>query len=500
MNDRIDSALGYKKADIVLRNAKYVNVFTNELLDGDIAIKDGYFVGIGDYEGNTEIDLRGKTVIPSFIDAHIHLESSIVSPYEFAKAVIPHGTTAVVADPHEIANVIGTDGIDYMLQSTADLPLDVFIMLPSCVPAIPGEENGATLTHHELVPYLRESRVLGLGEVMNCPGVLNKDFELIEKIESTLAYGKKIDGHAPGIVGKSLNAYITAGGTSDHECTTLDEALEKLRKGMWIAIREGTAAKNVEALVKLFDSKYHFRCMTCCDDKHPGDILKQGHMDYIVKKAVSLGANPILAIKTASINTAKHFKIPDIGAIGIGYKANFSVVDDIRALNILSVYKEGKEIYNADSGLTPFEPPKIDKKLMLRVKHTFNIKELLPVDFEIDSQEEYTVIGLHNKQITTEKIITSDVSDCAMLAVAERHKGTGHIGKCYLSGYGLKKGAIATSISHDNHNLIVAGKNAEDMAVAANCVRSNNGGFAIALDGKIIGQLALPLAGLMCDL
>ena len=499
MNDRIDSALGYKKADIVLRNTKYVNVFTNELLDGDIAIKDGYFVGIGDYEGNTEIDLRGKTVIPSFIDAHIHLESSIVSPYEFAKAVIPHGTTAVVADPHEIANVIGTDGIDYMLQSTADLPLDVFIMLPSCVPAIPGEENGATLTHHELVPYLRESRVLGLGEVMNCPGVLNKDFELIEKIESTLAYVKKIDGHAPGIVGKSLNAYITAGVTSDHECTNLYEALEKLRKGMWIAIREGTAAKNVEALVKLFDSKYHFRCMTCCDDKHPGDILKQGHMDYIVKKAVSLGANPILAIKTASINTAKHFKIPDIGAIGIGYKANFSVVDDIRALNILSVYKEGKEIYNADSGLTPFEPPKIDKKLMLRVKHTFNIKELLPVDFEIDSQEEYTVIGLHNKQITTEKIITSDVSDCAMLAVAERHKGTGHIGKCYLSGYGLKKGAIATSISHDNHNLIVAGKNAEDMAVAANCVRSNNGGFAIALDGKIIGQLALPLAGLMCD-
>lgn len=499
MNDRIDSALGYEKADIVLRNAKYVNVFTNELLDGDIAIKDGYFVGIGDYEGNIEIDLRGKTVIPSFIDAHIHLESSIVSPYEFAKAVIPHGTTAVVADPHEIANVIGTDGIDYMLQSTDGLPLDVFIMLPSCVPAIPGEENGATLTHHELVPYLREERVLGLGEVMNCPGVLNKDFELLEKIESTLAYGKKIDGHAPGIVGKSLNAYITAGVTSDHECTTLDEALEKLRKGMWIAIREGTAAKNVEALVKLFDEMYHFRCMTCCDDKHPGDILKQGHMDYIVKKAVSLGANPILAIKTASINTAKHFRIPNIGAIGIGYKANFSVVDDIRALNILSIYKEGKEIYNADSGLTYFEPPKIDKKLMLRVKHTFNIKELSAADFDIEKQDIYTVIGLHNKQITTEKILTSDVSDCVMLAVAERHKGTGHIGKCYLSGYGLKKGAIATSISHDNHNLIVAGKNTEDMAAAANCVRSNNGGLAIALDGKIIGQLALPLAGLMCD-
>ena len=499
MNDRIDSALGFIKADIVLRNAKYVNVFTNELLDGDIAIKDGYFVGIGDYEGIKEIDLNGRTVIPSFIDSHIHLESSIVSPYEFARAVIPHGTTAVIADPHEIANVIGTDGIDYMLQSTAGLPLDVFIMLPSCVPATPDDENGANLSHHELVPYLREERVLGLGEVMNAPGVINKDFELLEKITSTLAYAKKIDGHAPGVVGKDLNAYITAGVTSDHECTTLDEALEKLRKGMWIAIREGTAAKNLESLVELFDEKYHFRCMTCCDDKHPGDILKQGHMDYIVKKAVSLGANPILAIKTATINVAKHFRMPNVGAIGIGYKANFSVVDDIRALNILSVYKEGNEIYSRENGLIEFEPPKIDKKLLLRVKHTFNIKELAPSDFEIEKQPEYTVIGLQNGQITTEKIITSDVSDCAMLAVAERHKGTGHIGKCYLSGYGIKKGAIATSISHDSHNLIVAGRSAEDMAVAANCVRANNGGLAIALDGKVIGQLALPLAGLMCD-
>lgn len=500
MEGRINSALGYQKSDIVLRNAKYINVFTNELLDGDIAIKDGYFVGIGDYEGNIEIDLNGNTVIPSFIDGHIHLESSIVSPYEFARATIPHGTTAVVADPHEIANVMGTDGIDYMLQSTAGIPLDVFIMLPSCVPAMPDDENGATLTHHELVPYLREERVLGLGEVMNCPAVLNKDIEMMEKLTSTLAYGKKIDGHAPGVVGKDLNAYITAGVTSDHECTTLDEALEKLRKGMWVIIREGTAAKNLEALVRLFDEKYHFRCLTCTDDKHPGDIYHYGHMDYIIKKAVSLGANPILAIKTATINTAKHFGIHDVGAIGIGYKADFSIVDDIRALNILSVYKEGAEIYNCKTGLVSFDKPKVDKKLLLRINHTFNIKELKPSDFAIEKQQnEYTVIGLHNKQITTEKIVTSDISGCVMLAVAERHKGTGHIGKCYLSGYGLKKGAIATSIAHDAHNLIVAGKTEEDMAVAANCVRKNNGGFAIALDGKIIGELALPLAGLMCD-
>lgn len=499
MENRIDSALGYQKADIVLRNAKYINVFTNELLDGDIAIKDGYFVGIGDYEGITEIDLKGNTVIPSFIDGHIHLESSIVSPYEFARATIPHGTTAVVADPHEIANVMGTDGIDYMLQSTEDMPLDVFLMLPSCVPAMPDDENGAVLTHHELVPYLREKRVLGLGEVMNCPAVLNKDFEMIEKLTSTFAYGKKIDGHAPGVRGKALNAYITAGVTSDHECTNLDEALEKLRKGMWVIIREGTAAKNLEALIRLFDEKYHFRCMTCTDDKHPGDLYHDGHMDYIIKKAVSLGANPILAIKTATINTAKHFGIDNVGAIGIGYKANFSIVDDIRALNILSVYKDGKEIYNNNTGLVSFEKPKVDKKLMLRINHTFNIKELKPSDFSIEKQDKYTVIGLHNKQITTEKIVTSDVSDCVMLAVAERHKGTGHIGKCYLSGYGLKKGAIATSIAHDAHNLIVAGKTEEDMAVAANCVRNNNGGFAIALDGKIIGELPLPLAGLMCD-
>ena len=499
MKNRINSALGYEKADIVLRNAKFVNVFSNELLDGDIAVKDGYFVGIGDYDGLVEIDLKGKTVIPSFIDGHIHLESSIVSPYEFAKAAIPHGTTAVVADPHEIANVVGTDGIDYMLQITDGMPFDVYIMLPSCVPATPDDENGAELTHHELVPFLREPRVLGLGEVMNCPGVLNKDFELLEKIQSTLAYSKKVDGHAPAVVGKDLNAYITSGISSDHECTTLDEALEKLRKGMLIAIREGTAAKNLEALVGLFEEKYHSRCFLCCDDKHPGDILSQGHIDYIIKKAVSLGANPILAIKMATINTAKHFRMQNVGAIGIGYKANFSIVDDIRGLNILAVYKDGNEIYSKEKGLVDFKEPVVDKKLLLRVNHTFNIKELVPKDFAIEKQDEYTVIGLQNKQITTEKIITSDISDCTMLAVCERHKGTGHIGTCYLAGYGLKKGAIATSISHDNHNLIVAGKNAEDMAVAANCVRANNGGLAIAVDGKVVGELALPIAGLMCE-
>ena len=260
MPSKIKTALGTHKADLVLKNGKYLNVFTNELLEGTIAIHHGYFVGIGDYTGIEEIDLQGKTVIPSFIDGHIHLESSIVSPYEFACSVIPHGTTAVIADPHEIANVTGTDGLDYMLKSTENLPLDVFMMLPSCVPATPEDENGAKLTHHELVPYLREKRVLGLGEVMNFPGVLAEDKELMDKISSTLAYYKRVDGHAPEVVGNEINAYITAGITSDHESVTEEEALEKLRKGMWVMIREGTAAKNLSSLMKLFQEKYHFPC------------------------------------------------------------------------------------------------------------------------------------------------------------------------------------------------------------------------------------------------
>ena len=268
---------------------------------------------------------------------------------------------------------------------------------------------------------------------------------------------------------------------------------------MWVMIREGTAAKNLAPLMKLFEQKYHFRCMLVTDDRHPGELKNQGHMDYIVKEAIKRGADPILAIKMASFNTAKYFRLSEVGAIGVGYKANFIITPDIKELQILEVYKEGERIYHYKDGLKDFPRPKIDKSLLKRVQSTFNVKELLPSDFVMEAKPPYTVIGLDSGQITTKKIITEDLTDTVKLAVVERHKGTGHIGKGYLYGYDLKKGAIATSIAHDSHNLIVAGANEEDMALAANCVRNNEGGLAIALDGKIVGELPLPIAGLMCE-
>ena len=499
MKNKIDVAVGNRKADLVLKNCSYLCVFTNEVLRGDIAISDGYFVGIGDYSGEKELDLSGKTVIPSFIDGHIHLESSLISPAEFARAVVPHGTTGVVADPHEIANVAGTDGLDYMMKATAGLPIDVYMMLPSCVPATEEDENGARLTHHELVPYLREKRVLGLGEVMDAHSVVERNEEAMNKIDATLAYGKRVDGHAPMLRGKELNAYINAGVTSDHECITEEEALEKLRKGMWVMIREGTAAKNLDALIRLFEEQYHFRCMLVSDDKHSEDIQKLGHLDYVVREAIRLGADPKRAIRMASFNAAKYYRLGEIGAIGVGYRADFIVTTDIEKLDICAVYRGGNRIYDKQDGVVPFETPAIDRKLDKRVRSTFNVRELVPEDFAIPEENQYSVIELIPGQIYTKKSIRSDVSGCARLAVIERHKGTGHIGTCYLDGYGIKSGAIATSIAHDSHNLIVVGVDPVDMAIAANCVRKNEGGMATAVGGKVIGELPLPIAGLMSD-
>ena len=294
-------AAGREKADLVLKNTTYVNVFSNELCHGDIAVAEGLIVGMGEYSGNTEVDMGGKIVLPGFVDAHIHLESSLVSPTEFAKAVLPHGTTTVITDPHEIANVMGTDGIEYMLQATEDLPVDVRFMLPSCVPATPLDESGANLDYRAIDSFYDHPRVQGLAEMMNFVGTINGDPQVVEKIVASQAHHKKIDGHAPDLVGNDLNAYIAAGVYSDHECHDLNDAIAKLQRGQFIMIREGTAARNLEALVPLLCDKYVERCMFCTDDKHPNDLLEKGHIDYIVKKAISLGADPITAIKALSL-------------------------------------------------------------------------------------------------------------------------------------------------------------------------------------------------------
>ena len=435
----VEVASGRQKADLVLKNATYVNVFCNELSHGDIAVAEGLIAGMGEhYEGAVEIDMGGKLVLPGFVDAHIHLESALVSPKEFANAVIPHGTTTVITDPHEIANVMGTDGIEYMLQATEDLPVDVRFMLPSCVPATPLDESGAVLDYRAIDSFYEHNRVEGLAEMMNYVGVANADEQVLEKIVAAQAHHKKIDGHAPGLSGNDLNAYIAAGVYSDHECSTVEDAIAKLERGQYIMIREGTAAR--------------------------------------------------------------YFLLNNRGAIAPGFLADFVVIDNFDDFNILEVYKKGKLMFDGKT-VTPFEAPEIDPHLAKRSHETFHVAHLEATDF-IESRPR-AVLGMVPGEIVTtdagyaEKISVED--DILKIAVIERHKNTHHIGIGYIKGYGLKSGAVATSISHDSHNIIVVGANEEDMAAAVNRVVELGGGIVVMDDGKVLGELQLQIAGIMSE-
>ena len=493
-------AAGREKADLVLKNATYVNVFSNELCHGDIAVAEGLIVGMGEYSGNTEVDMGGKIVLPGFVDAHIHLESSLVSPTEFAKAVLPHGTTTVITDPHEIANVMGTDGIEYMLQATEDLPVDVRFMLPSCVPATPLDESGANLDYRAIDSFYDHPRVQGLAEMMNFVGTINGDPQVVEKIVASQAHHKKIDGHAPDLVGNDLNAYIAAGVYSDHECSTVEDAIAKLERGQYIMIREGTAARNLDALLPLLTPQYYTYCMFCTDDKHPNDLLEKGHIDYIVRRAIKSGVDPIIAVKCASHHAARYFLLNNRGAIAPGFLADFVVIDNFDDFNILEVYKKGKLMFDGKT-VTPFEAPEIDPHLAKRSHETFHVAHLEATDF-IESRPR-AVLGMVPGEIVTtdagyaEKISVED--DILKIAVIERHKNTHHIGIGYIKGYGLKSGAVATSISHDSHNIIVVGANEEDMAAAVNRVVELGGGIVVMDDGKVLGELQLQIAGIMSE-
>lgn len=495
----IDVAAGRDPADLVLKNATYVNVFSNELCHGDIAVAEGLIVGMGEYHGKVEVDVSGKLVLPGFIDAHIHLESSLVSPTEFAKAVLPHGTTTVITDPHEIANVMGTDGIEYMLQATEDLPVDVRFMLPSCVPATPLDESGANLDYRAIDSFYDHPRVQGLAEMMNYVGVVNGDGQVVEKIVASQAHHKKIDGHAPGLSGKDLNAYIAAGVYSDHECSDMEDAMNKLRLGQYIMIREGTAARNLEALMPLLTSQYVDRCMFCTDDKHPNDLLEKGHIDYIVKKAISLGADPIVAVKAACHNAARYFLLNNRGAIAPGYLGDFVIIDDFQHFEIEMVYKRGVLMY--DGQLRDFPAPEIDPYLVKRAHDTFHVAHLTAEDFS--DGRPHAVIGMIPGEIVTQDAGYADHADpeqdILKIAVIERHKNTHHIGLGYIKGYGLKRGAVATSISHDSHNIIVVGATDEDMAAAANRIVENRGGITVMENGQVLGEVTLSIAGIMSD-
>lgn len=493
-------AAGREKADLVLKNAKYLNVFSNEFLCGDIAVANGLIAGVGKYDGKTEIDVSGKLVLPGFIDAHIHLESSMVTPAEFAKAVVAHGTTTVITDPHEITNVMGIDGVEYMIQASQNLPIDVHFMMPSCVPATEIDESGAELDRKDIDLYLdNNKKVLGLAEMMNYVGVINGDKNVLSKIVTSQAHHKKIDGHAPELSGNDLNAYIAAGVYSDHECSTFENALEKLRKGQFIMIREGTAAHNLKALMPLLTQQYYSRCMFATDDKHPSDLLYGGHIDYIVKQALKNGADPIVALKTATHHAARYFLLNNKGAIASGYLADIVVVDNLEDFNVETVFKRGKLVF--DGEVKDFSAPTVDEKLAEKCFDTFHLDSVTPSSFKVDGK--LGLIGLVGGELLTRNLGTADKidveNDILKIACIERHKGTNHIGVGYVKGYSLKSGAVATSVAHDSHNIITVGCNDDDIAVAVNAIKDSKGGIAVVENGKIKALLELPIAGLMSD-
>lgn len=493
-------AAGREKADLVLKNAKYLNVFSNEFLCGDIAVANGLIAGVGKYDGKTEIDVSGKLVLPGFIDAHIHLESSMVTPAEFAKAVVAHGTTTVITDPHEITNVMGIDGVEYMIQASQNLPIDVHFMMPSCVPATEIDESGAELDCKDIDLYLdNNKKVLGLAEMMNYVGVINGDKNVLSKIVTSQAHHKKIDGHAPELSGNDLNAYIAAGVYSDHECSTFENALEKLRKGQFIMIREGTAAHNLKALMPLLTQQYYSRCMFATDDKHPSDLLYGGHIDYIVKQALKNGADPIVALKTATHHAARYFLLNNKGAIASGYLADIVVVDNLEDFNVETVFKRGKLVF--DGEVKDFSAPTVDEKLAEKCFDTFHLDSVTPSSFKVDGK--LGLIGLVGGELLTRNLGTADKidveNDILKIACIERHKGTNHIGVGYVKGYSLKSGAVATSVAHDSHNVITVGCNDDDIAVAVNAIKDSKGGIAVVENGKIKALLELPIAGLMSD-
>ena len=534
----MDVAAGRRKASLVLKGGTIVNVFTERTEIGDIAIEDGCIAGIGEYDGLVNVDMTGRYICPGFIDGHIHIESSMVSPPEFEKAVLPHGTTTVITDPHEIGNVAGCQGVDYMLKATEGLSLDTFFVMPSCVPSTGLDESGAVLGPEDIKPYYENPRVLGLAEVMNSVGVVAGQEDLMGKLTEAGRRGKVIDGHAPFLGGNELNAYVCSGVWSDHECSDAGEALEKLGRGQWIMIREGTAARNLEALMPLFEAPYYERCMLVTDDKHPGDLISMGHIDYIIRRAVSLGADPIRAIKMGTFNAARYFGLKDRGAVMPGLRADLAVLEDLKDIRVAAVYKDGvltakegvclgagkekKRNYAAGEELRSGSREDTEsaektagglETAFPRVFNSFHMDEVTLEDLVLEQKGamERVIQFKPHELLTEERLVpgqntpglapgVSLEQDIVKAAVFERHLHTGHKGLGFVGGYGLKKGAVATSVAHDSHNLIVVGTNDRDMVLAANAVRKNRGGLAVAAEGQVLGELALPIGGVMSRL
>ncbi|MCK4658846.1 MAG: adenine deaminase [Phycisphaerae bacterium] len=505
----IDIAAGREPAELVLRNGHIVNVVSNEILQADVAIAGESIVGIGEYEGAEIVDLGGQYICPGFIDGHVHIESSMLSVFEFAKVVVAHGTTAVVADPHEIANVLGAEGIRFILSSSKYCPIHVYMMLSSCVPASQFESSGGELSAIDLLPLFSDEWVLGLAEVMNYPGVVNRVEEVVDKLK--VAYGRVIDGHAPGLSGKDLNAYVASGVQSDHECSTAEEAREKLRLGMYIMIREGGAARNLDALLPLVTPETVDRFIFVTDDKDVTDLLAEGQIDHMVRRAIAQGIPPIFAIKMAGFTAARYFGLRGVGAVAPGYKASLVVLEDLKDCRVSRVYHMGK-LVAADGQYVESDAPSPHKPI---VRSTVNIHWLKPEHLAIDVGSEADTVSAHIIEAREGSIVTGrgieempvvggrisadPARDIAKLAVIERHQASGNVGLGFVRGFGLQGGAIASSVAHDSHNLVVAGTNDADMFTAAVHIVRIRGGFCVVKDGKVLADVPLPIAGLMSN-
>ena len=494
----------------ILKNGNVVNVFLDRIIRADVMIEDDKIIAVGDCNDATAdvvCDVSGKYVCPSFIDGHIHIESSMLQPAEFVRACLPHGTTTVIADPHEIANVSGLTGVEYMLEATEDVPMNIYFMMPSCVPATPFDEAGASLSAEDIASFYRYPRILGLGEMMNYPGAVAGDKDVLRKIAVTRAAGKIVNGHAPMLHGSELDRYIASGIYDDHECSTIEEAEEKLNKGQWIMIRQGTAARNLEGLIDLFDEPYSRRCLLVTDDKHPADLLASGHIDSIIRQAAEKGKPVLTAIRMATLQAAQHFGLRELGAIAPGYVADLLVLDDLETVSVRDVYYKGNRVVT-DGVSVEFPTRSVSEGVWKAVRNSFCLDALCREDFLVEPQDKAcrVIRVIPDQLITNEEIMKLDFShsngidtdsDILKLAVIERHRNSGHIGLGYITGMGMKEGAIASSVSHDSHNLIVVGANEEDMAAAANCVREMSGGLAVVRNGQVLAKVALPIGGLM---
>lgn len=504
--DLIAVARGDRPADLVLKNARVINVFSGEIMPTDVAVYGGRVAGFGGYQARQIVDLEGRYLSPAFIDGHVHLESSMLTPPEYAWAVVPRGTTAVVADPHEIANVLGLEGIKFILESGRSSPLDVYVMLPSCVPATGMETSGASLGARDLALMAGDDRVLGIGELMNYPGVVAGDPDLLDKVAIGLARGGLVDGHAPGLEGRALQAYAAAGIRSDHESTSPAEALDRLRLGMYLMIREGSTARNLEALLPVVTRDNSRRCLLVTDDTHPEDLLRQGHMDHILRRAVALGLDPVTAIRMVTLNPAEYFGLVGRGAIAPGYRADMVVLDDLVKFCVRRVYRAGQLVAVDGRMAAPAAPGRAQE-----IRSSINVAWIEPEHFAIPARgSQARLIEVIPGQILTGAstcrprvergfVVADTERDILKIAVIERHLATGNTGVGLIRGFGLRQGAIASSVAHDSHNIIVVGTSDVDMLEAAVRVVKMRGGLAVADGAKTIAALPLPIAGLMSE-